>query len=165
MKLTGHVLVVDDESHVRLYISLILRTLGPVIVHQAMCGTAALALHRSMSPKPSLVMLDINMPGIDGLETLRLLRHEGATCPIVMLTSLASRQAVEDAITAGGTGFIRKDTPRAEIAALLAEIMDGAREQTEAMEPAERGMSDRSMVRSRDPLATRREDAWDRNWF
>jgi len=122
MQLTGHVLIADDEPHVRRYISLILRALGPVVVHQAASGEAALTLFHSLSPPPQLVILDINMPGIDGIETLRRLRAEGVECPIVMLTSLATRQVVEGAIAAGATGYLRKDTPRAEISALLMDV-------------------------------------------
>lgn len=161
MHLTDSVLIVDDESHVRLYISLIVHGLGAATVHQAPGGEAAVALYRSLFPKPGLVMLDINMPGIDGLETLRRLRAEGATCPIVMLTSLATRQIVEDVIDAGGTGFIRKDTPKAEIASLLVEMLNADRESPSAMAPTE---APKLKKAERPAVAARHEAAWDRDW-
>lgn len=169
MQLTGPILIVDDESHVRLYISLILRALGPVVIHQAAGGEAAIAMYHSLCPPPGLVMLDINMPGIDGIETLRRLRAEGATCPIVMLTSLATRQVVEDAVSAGGNGFIRKDTPKAEIAALLMEIWKSAAEAEDngdSLPEPERAESSSPAWRAKEDLVTaRRETAWDQDWF
>lgn len=165
MQLNDTILIVDDESHVRLYISLIVQTLGAVTVHQAGSGEAAVALYRSLSRKPGLVMLDINMPGIDGIETLRRLRAEGATCPIVMLTSLATRQIVEDAIDAGCTGFIRKDTPKDEIAELLLDILKNE-EEDEACAGRQGGRSKARMAERPTTIsAPRREPSWDQGWF
>jgi len=136
MQLTDSVLITDDERHVRHYISLIVRTLGPETIHQASCGEEAIALFDSLSPKPRLVILDINMPGIGGIETLRRLRTAGATCAIVMITSLATRETVEDAIAAGATAYIRKDTCKADIVALLTEAWNGHAGQAGDLEPA-----------------------------
>jgi len=124
MHLTGNVLIVDDEPHVRLYISFILRTLGPVTVNEAGNGQEGVTLFHTLRPPPSLILLDVNMPGIDGIDTLRRLRAEGASCPIVMLTSLATRQRVEDAIAGGADHYIRKDTPKDEIIAQLKTLLD-----------------------------------------
>jgi DNA-binding NarL/FixJ family response regulator len=122
MQLTDDVLITDDERHVRHYISLIVRTLGPQTIHQASCGEEAIALFDSLPSKPRLVILDINMPGIGGIETLRRLRAAGATCAIVMITSLATRETVEGSIAAGATAYILKDTSRADMIVLLTEV-------------------------------------------
>jgi CheY-like chemotaxis protein len=119
----GNILIVDDEPHVRRYLSLVVRSLGPVQVHEAPDGEAALALYPSIVPPPMLVLLDVNMPGIDGIETLRRLRAAGYDNPAAMLTSLANRQTIEDAISAGADNYIRKDTPREEITAALRDLL------------------------------------------
>jgi CheY-like chemotaxis protein len=129
MPLTGNVIIVDDEPHVRLFLSLVVRGLGPVTINEAPNGRDAVALFRSLSPAPNLILLDVNMPGMDGIETLRQLRAEGARCPIVMLTSLATRQRVEEALASGADHYLRKDTPRTEIASELQSVLDDAEEQ------------------------------------
>ena len=129
MSLNGQILIVDDEPHVRLYLTLIVRTLGQVEVQGASNGLEGLAAYRALTTQPALIMLDVNMPGIDGIETLRLLRSAGATCPIVMLTSLATRQRVEEAITSGADHYIRKDTPREDIIVQLKTVLDDSAEQ------------------------------------
>lgn len=166
MQLTGNVLIVDDEPHVRLFLGLIVQTLGPAIIHQAACGEAAITLFHSLCPKPVLVILDINMPGIDGIETLRRLRAGGATCPIVMLTSLTIRQTVEDAIAAESNAFIRKDNPKAEIAALLMEVWKAYVDQVEecpaSMHPAPLCSS---FDRRDEVWNSRRDSRWDHDRF
>lgn len=121
---TGNILVVDDEAHVRRYLSLVARGLGAVQVHEAPDGESALAIYPTLSPAPILVLLDVNMPGIDGIETLRRLRAAGYENPAVMLTSLANRQTVEDAMDAGADHYLRKDTQKEEILAALRAVLD-----------------------------------------
>lgn len=92
-------------------------------VHEAADGRSALGVFAKVDPAPGLVLLDINMPGMDGLETLRHLRADGATCPIIMLTSLATRQMVESAIAAGADDYLRKDTPVDEITVRITGVL------------------------------------------
>lgn len=123
MSHTGNILIVDDESHIRRYLSLVVRGLGSVQVHEASDGETALTLYPTLVPPPILVLLDVNMPGIDGIETLRRLRTAGHEGPAVMLTSLANRQTIEDAIAAGADHYMRKDTPKEEILASLQALL------------------------------------------
>ena len=126
MRPSGNILIVDDEPHVRRFLSLVARSLGPVEVHEAGTGEAALALLPTLSTPPILVLLDVNMPGIDGIETLRRLRAANYDGPAVMLTSLANRQTIDDAISAGADHYMRKDTPKDEILANLQAVLADA---------------------------------------
>lgn len=119
MPLPEPVLLVDDEPHIRRYLSLILRSLGVTRIIEAGTGEEALALYPR--EKPALVLLDINMAGISGLETLQALRDLDAEVAVVMLSSLNTRQVVEESVRLGAIGYIRKDTPRDEIVRLLQE--------------------------------------------
>jgi DNA-binding NarL/FixJ family response regulator len=165
MQLTGNVIIADDERHVRHYISLIVRTLGPETVYQVSSGEEAIALFDSLSPKPRLVILDINMPGIGGIETLRRLRGEGATCAIVMVTSLATRETVEDAIAAGATAYIRKDTPKAEITALLTDVWNVQEGQTGDSEPADVPSPQQPSQHIEESSGVQRGPDWDKAWW
>ncbi len=120
-----NILIVDDEPHVRRFLSLVVRSVAPAAsVVEAGEGEAALALFPTIQPPPGLVLLDVNMPGLDGIETLRRLRAAGHDGPAVILTSLANRQTVEEAIGAGADHYVRKDTPKEEIAALVRLLLD-----------------------------------------
>ncbi len=118
-----NILIVDDEAHVRRFLSLVVRSVAPAQIHEAGDGESALALFPSIQPPPALVLLDVNMPGLDGIETLRRLREGGHEGPAVILTSLANRQTIEEAINAGADHYVRKDTPKDEIAAILRPLL------------------------------------------
>lgn len=120
-KLPDTVLVVDDEPHIRRYIALILRQAGAARIVEAADGDTAISLFPEV--RPGLVLLDINMPGRSGIETLRELRHLSSECPVVILTSLGSRFAIEESLEFGASGYIRKDTPRQEIVRILLSIV------------------------------------------
>lgn len=122
MKFTGKILLVDDELHIRKYMTLLLRQLGsPVIIEATNGEEAIMAFERD---KPDLVLLDVNMPKIDGIETLRRLKQLDPDCAVVMLTSLANRETIEQALELGAANYIRKDTPKEAIAQSLAETIE-----------------------------------------
>src|SRR6185436_9347072 len=82
------VLLADDEAHVRLLVRTIVTSIGYEVIAEAADGRRAVELFDTTSP--DLVLLDINMPVMDGLAALKLLREKSGTVAIVMLTSLAS---------------------------------------------------------------------------
>lgn len=122
MNFTGTILLVDDESHIRKYISVLLRQLGAPKILEATNGEEAVALYSSQNP--DLVLMDVNMPLLDGIETLRRLKEIDPKCVVIMLTSLANRETIEQALELGAVNYIRKDTPKEEIAQALAETID-----------------------------------------
>ena len=121
MKYEGKILLVDDEAHVRKFIGLILKQLGATTLFEAGNGRDAVEVFRRESP--NLVLLDVNMPIQDGIQTLREIRQISTDCVVVMLTSLANRQTVEEALSLGADNYIRKDTPKDEILASLRQTI------------------------------------------
>ena len=121
LKLGGKVLVVDDEAHIRKFVSLLIKSLGEPTVLQAANGTEALQVYER--EKPNLVLLDVNMPRVDGLQTLRNLKQFDPKCTVVMLTSLVNRQTVEECLHLGAVGYLRKDNPPDEIVTQLKKII------------------------------------------
>src|SRR5437868_3334812 len=107
------VLLADDESHVRLFIRTVIDSMGCEVVAEAANGKEALELFDTTSP--DLVLLDINMPVMDGLTALKALREKSDRVAIVMLTSLASADVVEQSLDAGANYHLRKDLPLAEL--------------------------------------------------
>ncbi len=122
MKFDGKILVVDDEEHVRKYLGLILRqTLPEVVISEAANGDEAILHYQA--DRPSLVLMDVNMPIRDGISALKELCQIDPEAVVIMMTSLANRQTVEEAMQLGATFYFRKDTPRAEISAVIKEIV------------------------------------------
>jgi YesN/AraC family two-component response regulator len=132
MIFSGSIMLVDDEAHIRKFISLLLRHLGVTKIFEAANGSLAVELFKK--ERPDLVMLDVNMPVMDGIQTLKALKEIDADCVVVMLTSLANRQTIDDAVALGAANYIRKDAPPEEIGRALADTIDGCFEHDEGGE-------------------------------
>ena len=103
-------LIVDDSSVMRKIVERSLRQAGldPLVVYEACSGTEGLDVLKS---KPvDLILSDINMPSMDGLEFLRQVRAQNLApgVPVVMITTESSEEHVKQAILAGAQGYIRK---------------------------------------------------------
>ena len=107
------VLLADDEAHVRLLVRTLVTSLGYEVIGEAADGKRAVEMFDTLSP--DLVLLDINMPVMDGLAALKAIRGKSETVAILMLTSLASAEVVEESLDAGATYHLRKDLPVAEL--------------------------------------------------
>ena len=103
-------LIVDDSSVMRKIVERALRQAGidPLVVHEA--GTGAEGLEVLKTKQVDLILSDINMPAMDGLEFLRQIRTQqlAAGVPVVMITTESSEEHVKAAIQAGAQGYIRK---------------------------------------------------------
>jgi len=82
--------------------------------------------------QPDLVMLDVNMPIMDGIATLKALKAINPDCVVVMLTSLANRQTIDEAVALGAANYIRKDAPPEDIGRALAETIEACFETEDA---------------------------------
>jgi two-component system chemotaxis response regulator CheY len=103
-------LIVDDSSVMRKIVERALRQAGLSLnkVHEASSGVEALDLLKN--ERVQLILSDINMPMMDGLEFLRQLRAQelAPDVPVVMITTESSEEHVREAIVAGAQGYIRK---------------------------------------------------------
>lgn len=122
MNFQGKILLVDDEVHIRKYVSLILKQLGAPNLIEAVNGQEAVVIYQR--DNPDLVLLDVSMPIMDGLETLKKLKEIDPDCVVVMLTSMVNRQSIDEALALGAANYIRKDTPKEEIAKALTETIE-----------------------------------------
>ena len=103
-------LIVDDSSVMRKIVERALRQAGLSLnkVHEASSGVEALDLLKT--ERVQLILSDINMPMMDGLEFLRQMRAQqlAPDVPVVMITTESSEEHVREAILAGAQGYIRK---------------------------------------------------------
>ena len=102
------VLVVDDEEGPRAYVESVLRDLGVGTVHLAVDGQQALERLEGQDEHYDLIVCDWMMPRVSGLEVLKSVRSARPDLPFLMVTALATRQAVERAIAAHVTAYIAK---------------------------------------------------------
>ncbi|MFL6106884.1 MAG: response regulator [Marmoricola sp.] len=115
-----NVLLVDDHPVVRSGLAgLLSATDDLVVVGEAADGEAAIASVGSLSP--DVVLMDISMPGMGGIEATRTLLDDGFEGAVVMLTSFSDRDRVTDALSAGAVGYLLKDSePEAVLSAVRA---------------------------------------------
>jgi len=122
MKFNGKILLTDDEAHIRKFLGLVLKRLGSPIILEAANGQEAVTLYQQQ--KPDLVLMDVNMPVLDGLQALAQIKKDDPEALVVMLTSLTNRQTVEQCASLGAIDYLRKDLPRDEMIAHLTQIID-----------------------------------------
>jgi two-component system chemotaxis response regulator CheY len=130
------ILLVDDESHIRKFIGLLLKQLGRPTIVEATNGAEAVAIYESRHPRPALVLLDVNMPVMDGMAALKRLREIDPDCVVIMLTSLANRATVEEAIRLGAANYLLKDTPKDALLQALDETITACFPPDEPVAPA-----------------------------
>ncbi|MEB5972305.1 response regulator [Pantoea dispersa] len=116
------IMIVDDHPLMRRGIRQLL-ALEPrlEVVAEANNGTEALAEARRLAP--DVILLDLNMKGMSGLDTLKALRHEGVAARILVLTVSDARSDIYAMVDAGADGYLLKDS---EPELLLAQVMRGA---------------------------------------
>jgi response regulator NasT len=107
------VVVADDESIVRMDLREMLESLGYLVVGEA--GDGESALHLSRELKPDIVVMDIKMPGMDGIEAGRILTEE-RIAPVLLLTAYSQQDLVERAKEAGVMAYIVKPFHEADLA-------------------------------------------------
>jgi CheY-like chemotaxis protein len=107
VKLTGLVLVVDDEPTVRDIVSAVLEAHGASVLPAA-DGEAALALLRVNAGRIALVLLDMTMPGISGEETLRRFRMMNFRHPVILMSGYSETETMKRSTDLGVAGFVQK---------------------------------------------------------
>ncbi len=118
------VLIVDDEALVRSGLRMILESAGDMVtVGEARDGEEAIGAAARL--RPEVVLMDVRMPGMDGLTAAaRLLRAAGAP-KVVMLTTFDLDEYVHEALRLGAVGFLLKDTPPRELIAAVRTVAAG----------------------------------------
>lgn len=96
------------------------------IVGQAANGKETLALIQELSP--DICLLDIEMPGMSGLEVAEKVKAENLSCKVVILTTFARPGYFERAIAAGVQGYLLKDEPIEKLASAFRQVMKGRQE-------------------------------------
>jgi DNA-binding NarL/FixJ family response regulator len=123
---TVHVLIADDQQLIRTGFRMILTAEPDIeIVGEAATGAEAVALNRDL--RPDVVLMDIRMPELDGMEATRRIlaqRHEPKPS-VLILTTFDLDEYVYDALRAGASGFLLKDVPAPQLPAAIRTVGEG----------------------------------------
>ncbi len=120
----ARVLIVDDHDLVRNGLKMMLsgeRDL--VVVGEAASGGEALALCRR--GKPDVVLMDVRMPGMDGLEATRAIKRELPHTAVLMVTMQENPEYLYEALGAGASGYLLKDASRVELVRAVRSVIGG----------------------------------------
>lgn len=107
------VLIADDEAIIRMDLREMLTNLGYLVVGEVADGTSAVNLAREL--RPDIVIMDIKMPDLDGIDAARLLTQE-RIAPVVLLTAYSQSELIERAKEAGVVGYIVKPINESDLA-------------------------------------------------
>ena len=115
-------LIADDESHVRRYLRLVLNSLGLTTIWEAGDGAEALQIYAER--KPSVVLLDLNMPVLGGEGVIESLARKFPEAAVIVVTSQSEHHTVKRFAEIGAIGYVLKQQPREIVTEMLAEAID-----------------------------------------
>ncbi len=147
------VMLVDDHTMLRQGLRRSLETEGITVVAEASNGDEAVRV--ALATKPAVVLMDVSMPEVDGIEATRRLVRADARQRVVMLTMHVDRDVIERAMKAGAVGYVTKDSTVKEVALAVRMAANGDR----IMSPRLAGvMADRPTNDDASPLSPREEE-------
>jgi DNA-binding NarL/FixJ family response regulator len=154
------VLIVDDAELFRSALATAVNDAGFDVVGTAADAMSAIRLVREH--RPDLVLLDVLMPGMSGLEVVSTIIEDSPKTAVVLLTSSESSEDMLAAVKAGARGYLTKDTPLDRLVASLREVEAGGAATSPAMEAklfeiVAQLLRTRDVVASRPPTLTGRE--------
>ena len=123
-------LIVDDEAHVRVLIRMLLKQLGIETVWEAADGAAA--LDQAAAHKPNVILLDINLPQVGGLEVLAKLKVAHPAIPVIIVSSQSTMRTVIQTRELGAEAYVLKHAPKSEVLQMLSDAFDNIAASTDA---------------------------------
>ena len=118
------ILVVDDDPIVRSALGLMLGGQSDfTVVGEAVNGRECLAVLETLSP--DLILMDLRMPVLDGIQATRKVTAEHPSITVIALTTFDTDDMVLAALSAGADGFLLKDTPPAQLVSAIRAVRDG----------------------------------------
>lgn len=117
------ILLIDDHALVRKGLEALLQSRGIEIAGAV--GSGKEGIEKAISLKPDIILLDVNMPEMSGVETLLKLREQGIDAPVLMLTMSRDEKDLEGALRAGAQGYLLKDMDPEELVPALNDAIQG----------------------------------------
>jgi two-component system chemotaxis response regulator CheY len=118
---TIKVLVVDDAAFMRVVLKDILIASGFQNIIEV--GDGAAAVNAYQQHRPDIVTMDINMPGTDGIQALRMILQMNPAAKVVMVTSVEQKHVVQEAIKLGAKDYVVKPFDRSMVATVVNRVL------------------------------------------
>ena len=118
-----NIMIVDDSSFMRMMIRSILTKAGYVVIAEADNGISAIEQYRQF--QPDLIMLDITMPKLSGIEALKRIKAEFPRAKAIMVSAMGQKPMVMEAIQAGATDFVIKPFLEEKVLATIEAVLAG----------------------------------------
>lgn len=134
LKTAGHVYLIDDDHDIRTHVGALLRVLGYDVKTYAEAATFA---ELTNIGHPAVVILDMCMPGMSGLQVHKKIVESGCPATVIYLSGNSERQDIIDAMKAGAADFLWKPVSRDTLSAAVADAM--ARSMKESARLAQQG--------------------------
>jgi two-component system chemotaxis response regulator CheY len=122
VKMAARVLIVDDSLFMRTQIRNILSGAGYLIAGEASDGKQAEKKYKDLNP--DIVIMDITMPGINGIEALRKIKSYDRQARVIMCTSLGQNSKVKEAITSGADDYIIKPFQKERVLQAIEKVLN-----------------------------------------
>jgi DNA-binding NarL/FixJ family response regulator len=118
------VLIVDDQRLMRDGLASLLEMQEALEV-VGMASNGQEALEKALSLRPDVILMDVRMPGMDGIVATRQILHDLPSCRILMLTTFDDDTYILDALRAGASGYLLKDLPAPDLASAVRAVHRG----------------------------------------
>jgi two-component system chemotaxis response regulator CheY len=116
------VLIADDSKLMRRILARILSSAGYAVAAEAKNGVEAVSLYQKF--KPDIVTMDIVMPGLDGLQALKVIKALDPNARVVMVSSIGQQDVIMEAIRAGAKDFLIKPFRRSQVVKTFTRIFN-----------------------------------------
>ncbi|MEO8295768.1 MAG: response regulator transcription factor [Gemmatimonadota bacterium] len=120
------VVIAEDQAMVLGALAALLETEADIVI-SGMAANGRVALDMILDQKPDILISDIEMPEMTGLELAAALKQRGATTRIIILTTFARPGYLRKAMEAGASGYLLKDAPSAHLASAIRRVHSGGR--------------------------------------
>jgi two-component system chemotaxis response regulator CheY len=115
-------LIVDDSAFARFRLRRLMDSLDHCVASEAANGNEAISAYNRL--KPDIVLMDIVMPGLEGVETVRRICEADPAARVIMISSVSYREKIEEALAAGAKCFIPKPVTTEELKKAIEKVMD-----------------------------------------
>lgn len=119
-------LIVDDSAFMRFHLKRMMDSFENVIASEAANGTEAIREYARL--KPDIVLMDIVMPGLEGVETVKRICDEDPKARVIMISSVSYKEKVADALSAGAKWFLPKPVTTDELRKAIQNVLSAAPE-------------------------------------
>lgn len=115
-------LIVDDSAFARFHLRRLMDSFENISASEAANGNEAISEYKRLSP--DIVLMDIVMPGLEGVETVRRICEADPLARVIMISSVSYREKVEEALAAGAKCFIPKPVTTDELKRAIEQVLD-----------------------------------------